>query len=354
MRSVSLKILLGLCAAMALSHGHASSIWSDMTTQLQPALKSTDPLNQYHAHKAQMWLSYAKNEQSENSLTVAGKEALGYSQQLIDALTQSQLISLTTPVLSVSQVMRRDLWWQIEYFKQHGGIQAAPQALAEAEVMLVWAAAEYCELGWRHAKEHFFAVEQRLYQVKLALPELKMVQPNLNQDLPTMQQFNGQGCHGVNSQYWPIQVANNQVIEPSIKVDEATELHVENVVHFALDQADLNAEGQRILDRISALLHEHRDIQITLVGHTDMRASQAYNLKLSQRRINTGRQYLVAKGISDQRIAEQAKGKQDLLQDSDQKIAHAKSRRVVIEFHDIEGKNLNVQPQWRDLQLEVK
>lgn len=317
-----------------------------LSNRLAVGLKDERALTRYHAHKAQMWLSYAKNERSEGSLTVAGQEAWAQSERLVEGLTQPEALSLTTPVLSVAQAMRRDLWWQIEYLKKQGAIEHAPQALAEAEVMLVWAAGEFCELGWRHAKEHFFAVEQRLYQVKQSLPTLKeMTVPWEN--LPSLAQLNQQGCQGVNPQYWPItaDVAEKETLQ-------AQELNIENVVHFALDRSDLNAEAKNVLNTIAGLLIKNPEINITLMGYTDARASVTYNLKLSQRRIHSVRQYFVNQGILDHRIAEHAKGKQDLMNDVEARIGHAKSRRVVIEFHDVEGKNLTVQPQWRDLQLE--
>ena len=119
------------------------------------AYTAKDSMSRYQAYKAKMWLSYAQNELSETSLTTAGQEALQNAQILVDGLVQGQPLSLTTPILSVSQVMRRDLWQQVEYLKQQGALATAPENLAHAEVMLVWAAAEYCELGWRHANEHF-------------------------------------------------------------------------------------------------------------------------------------------------------------------------------------------------------
>lgn len=345
-------MVMGCCGLLFSLMAHASQSWETMSTPIQTAIQNEDALTRYHAHKAYMWLSYAKNEQSENSLTVAGKEALQQAQKLVDGLSEPQTLSLTTAILSVSQVMRRDLWAQIEYFKQNGGIDAAPQTLAEAEVMLVWAAAEYCELGWRHAKAHFFAVEQRLYEVTQQLPHVARAHTDLS-ILPSVEQLNGQGCAGVNTAYWP-------VFQPQSKVDDLVQpqleksINIENVVHFALDKAELNAEGKSVLDHIVTLLHTEPELNITLVGHTDLRASVPYNLRLSQRRIDTVKRYLVLSDIAEQRIAEQARGKSEVINDAEQRIGHAKSRRVVIEFHDLEGKNINVQPQWRDLQLESK
>lgn len=324
-----------------------------LSQQLQPYQQVSDAQTRYQASKAQIWLSYAKNEFSERSLTTAGREALAQGRQIAEKLAQKQPLSLTTPILTVSQVMRRDLWWQVEYFKQSGALEKAPEQLAHAEVMLVWVAAEYCELGWRHAREHFDAAEQALYQVAVATRQDHIDTVKWDaQALPSLKQLNGPGCQGVNADYWPLKVSapiQDQTSKPALTKPDPK---IENVVHFALDQATLNTEGKAVLDRITTLLLAETDIQITLLGYTDLRASQAYNLQLSQRRIDAVREYLIAQGVQQSRMSEQAKGKLALIQDTEQNIAHAKSRRVVIEFHDVTGKQLQVKPQWRDLQLE--
>ncbi|MGB9191212.1 MULTISPECIES: OmpA family protein [unclassified Acinetobacter] len=320
-----------------------------LSQQLQPYQQVSDAQTCYQASKAQIWLSYAKNEFSERSLTTAGMEALAQGRQIAEKLAQKKPLSLTTPILTVSQVMRRDLWWQVEYFKQSGALEKAPEQLAHAEVMLVWAAAEYCELGWRHAREHFDAAEQALYQVAVATRQDHIDTVKWDgQALPSLKQLNGPGCQGGNSDYWPLKVSapiQDQTSKPALTEPDPK---IENVVHFAVDRADLNAEAKAVLDHLSTFLLESPDIQMTLVGYTDPRASQAYNLQLSQRRIDAVREYLIAQGVQQSRMSEQAKGKLALIQDVEQKIAHAKSRRVVIQFDN----EVHVQPQWQDLQLE--
>ncbi|MGQ0518273.1 hypothetical protein ACT453_53005, partial [Bacillus sp. D-CC] len=56
--------------------------------------------------------------------------------------------------------------------KQHAGFSCAQSQIAQAEVMLVWAAAEHCELGWRHSRELFLSALQivgRLVAVQMFL-----------------------------------------------------------------------------------------------------------------------------------------------------------------------------------------
>ena len=234
-------------------------------------------IERYQLAKANAWLSYANHEHSERGFTSAGKEAFAQA----DHLVHQSNADLVTQIISPSQVMRRDLWWQIEYLKQRGALDVEPQALANAEVMLVWAAAEYCELGWRHAREHFIGAERQLQKVIYALSQEKNHLNWEEAQVPDLSELNGAGCKGVNPDLWPLRV--KAPVEAEAADVSEPNIVVENVVHFAVDHSVLNAEGKLILDRIATLLVAHPEMNITLKGYTDMRASVAYNLALSQR-----------------------------------------------------------------------
>lgn len=338
------SLLMSQTAVYAASAAHNQQQQIDELNVQLAQYETRDPLIRYQAYKAKMWLSYALNENSEGSLTVAGQEALQQAQQLINALTQGQTASLTTPVLSVSQVMRRDLWQQAEYLKQHGAIHHAPESLAHAEVMLVWAAAEYCELGWRHANEHFRAAEQSLYQaVNASAVKTRDMRWN-HQDLPSMDELNGQGCRGVNAKFWPLTQTETTTLNDTVKA--------QNIVHFALDSAVLSPASQTVLDGLIQALKPYPQAELKLLGYTDSRASQTYNLKLAERRIQAVQQYLIGQGIGANRIQSVAKGAQDLQSDSDMHIAHAKSRRVLILLN--EAGQIQLEPQWQDLQVDLE
>ncbi len=200
---VGLLMFNGLSSAMAEKSINAVSQVQQLAQQVEAELHGTDPLLRYHAYKAKMWLSYVKSEISAQGLSRSGQEALQQAQILVDGFNQPAQLSLTTPVLSMAQVMRRDLWVQLEYLKGLGAIHVVPERLAQAEVTLVWAAAEYCELGWRHGREHFQVAERTIFQVQQQLPYVVIMTSDAF-DLPTLLQLNGHGCQGVNAQYWPL------------------------------------------------------------------------------------------------------------------------------------------------------
>ena len=68
-------------------------------------------------------------------------------------------------------------------------------------------------------------------------------------------------------------------------------------VHFDFDQSTLKPEAQTILKRNVQLLKENPKAQIRIAGYTSASGTEAYNQKLSERRANAVREYLVNEGI---------------------------------------------------------
>ena len=337
--------------------------------RVQPFLLSDNALTQYHAQKAQMWLTYATHEHSERSLSQAQLQAEAQALQLIEQLEQSkyqpeqQPISNTTPIIASSKVMRRDLWVNAESLKQNAGFDCAATEVAQAEVMLVWAAAEHCELGWRHSRELFSAAERLIdqanYQASSCHGGTALALPTWNQaNYPSLEQLNGKGkgCSGVVGT-WPIAAIATTDVEavtsPALVVDEKAESEaLPNVVHFALDQATLSDASQQILTDIANVLLKNTDYSITLYGHTDARGSAAYNLALGQRRAQAVESFLMAHGVKSDRIATVAAGEKQVINDSVVIQGYALSRRVALVYASPDGQEIQTTSQTKDLQPE--
>lgn len=337
-------------------------VLADLQQRLQPFLASDDAWVRYHAQKAQSWLVYAANERSERSLSAAKKEALDEAKRLTEQLEAKADISATTKVLSVSKVMRRDLWVTAELLKQHPGFDCASSDVAQAEVMLVWAAAEHCELGWHHSREPFAAAERLIdkasYEAFTCREDLPRSLPKV--DYPSMESLNGtqSGCHGVVGQ-WPIvaPVAAPVVVAPVVQpapevVPVVTAPVIPNIIHFALDKSSLSAESVKVLDQVADGLKQNPEYSVTLYGYTDNRASAAYNLALSKRRAQSIADYLNKQGIASNRIAIVAQGKKATIDDSNAVMGHALSRRVELVYASADGKEVQSIPQRGDVQLE--
>lgn len=111
---------------------------------------------------------------------------------------------------------------------------------------------------------------------------------------------------------------------------------------FAFNKAsltDITTEGRAELDALATKLNApdvHTD-HVHVVGYTDRIGSDAYNQKLSERRANTVRDYLVGKGVAADRIDAAGRGKADPVKSCDDKsrarliACLAPNRRVTIE-----------------------
>jgi OOP family OmpA-OmpF porin len=95
---------------------------------------------------------------------------------------------------------------------------------------------------------------------------------------------------------------------------------------FDFDKADLKPEGKAMLDDLTRVLQDAKYEVILAIGHTDRIGSLQYNQKLSVRRAEAAKKYLVGKGIEPNRIYAEGKGKtQPLTKPGDCKTKNRKA-----------------------------
>ncbi len=73
-------------------------------------------------------------------------------------------------------------------------------------------------------------------------------------------------------------------------------------VLFETNKADLLPGAMRSIDKLAAFLKSYPNRKVLIEGHTDSRGSEAYNLKLSQKRANAVKEALIERGIDPSRI----------------------------------------------------
>ncbi len=78
---------------------------------------------------------------------------------------------------------------------------------------------------------------------------------------------------------------------------------------FDFDKSVLKPEGKGMLDDLVRTLAGANYDVILAIGHTDRIGSAAYNQKLSERRANAAKDYLVSKGIAASRVTAEGRGK---------------------------------------------
>ncbi len=135
-------------------------------------------------------------------------------------------------------------------------------------------------------------------------------------------------------------------------IPEEIRLQVPRNIHYALDKDFVSAESAEVLDKITAVLKEYPSIVVDLHGHTDSRASVAYNQDLAMRRAENARRYLLMQGIGPERLTIRSFGETELLVNETDRTNFARNRRVEFVFRDVRGVNITFIDQEEDLQVE--
>jgi outer membrane protein OmpA-like peptidoglycan-associated protein len=105
-------------------------------------------------------------------------------------------------------------------------------------------------------------------------------------------------------------------------------------IYYDLDKSEIRTDAKKELDnKVIPILKKYPDIQIELRSHTDSRASEEYNLRLSAERAKSVVDYLIKKGISSSRLTAQGYGESELVNECDDSVKcseleHQQNRRT--------------------------
>ena len=102
--------------------------------------------------------------------------------------------------------------------------------------------------------------------------------------------------------------ANDQKVSATIALKPIEEIIVEdqivlNPILFDLDKSNIKAQAAFELDKVVSVMNKYPEMVIAVGAHTDSRATDAYNLTLSEARAQSTVQYIISKGISGKRIS---------------------------------------------------
>ena len=100
---------------------------------------------------------------------------------------------------------------------------------------------------------------------------------------------------------------------------------------FDFDKAVLKPEGKAKLDDLVGKVKGINLEVVIAVGHTDSVGADKYNQKLSVKRAEAVKAYLVSKGIEKNRVYTEGKGETSPVADNKTKQGRTKNRRVEIE-----------------------
>ncbi|MBV5297517.1 MAG: outer membrane protein OmpA [Rhodoferax sp.] len=107
---------------------------------------------------------------------------------------------------------------------------------------------------------------------------------------------------------------------------------------FDFDKAVLKPEGKAKLDDLVGKVKDINLEVVIAVGHTDAVGTDGYNQKLSVKRSEAVKAYLVSKGIEKNRVYTEGKGEKQPVADNKTSDGRAKNRRVEVEVVGVRGK----------------
>ena len=84
-------------------------------------------------------------------------------------------------------------------------------------------------------------------------------------------------------------------------------------IHFDLNDAAIRKDAAIELDKVIEMMRNHPEIKVEIGSHTDSRAPDAYNMRLSDDRAQSTMAYIISKGIKPSRISGKGFGETQLV-----------------------------------------
>jgi OOP family OmpA-OmpF porin len=111
---------------------------------------------------------------------------------------------------------------------------------------------------------------------------------------------------------------------------KGTKIATVGEAHFDFDRAELKPSATEVLREAVRTLKDNPDLRVVVEGHTDSVGSDAYNQRLSERRAEAVKRYLVAQGIEASRLSTHGYGESKPAASNDTAEGRARNRRVEI------------------------
>ncbi|HSA04122.1 MAG TPA: OmpA family protein [Tenuifilaceae bacterium] len=103
-------------------------------------------------------------------------------------------------------------------------------------------------------------------------------------------------------------------------------------VYFDFDKYEILKTSYPSLDLVAQYLHKNSTVYILITGHTDNIGGTDYNQKLSEQRAKSVVDYLINKGIDEERLQYKGNGNQYPLSENETKQGRAKNRRIEMQI----------------------
>jgi outer membrane protein OmpA-like peptidoglycan-associated protein len=124
--------------------------------------------------------------------------------------------------------------------------------------------------------------------------------------------------------------ASNDGCPPKFEFINVTQEKIElkQAIFFQTAKAVIMSKSFGLLDEVVAVLSARPSMRVRIEGHTDLRGTHAYNVRLSQARADSVMAYLVGKGISSDRMEAKGYGPDQPIDNNKTAAGRERNRRV--------------------------
>lgn len=139
----------------------------------------------------------------------------------------------------------------------------------------------------------------------------------------------------------PYYVDDDVVVEKPLVEEHVTKNDYDNISQqlksikvnsYELNATNLSEEQKQELDKAADILKQNDDYAILLIGHTCNIGDDNINIKIGKERALAAKEYLMTKGVSENRITIESKGKTQPLVPNTSEENQRKNRRVEIKL----------------------
>lgn len=102
-------------------------------------------------------------------------------------------------------------------------------------------------------------------------------------------------------------VTLNVNLKPINELITETEVKLNNI-YFEFNKSNITQQGATELNKLVNIMQDYTDMKILVRSHTDSKGKAEYNLKLSESRAQATVQYLISKGVNEERLTAKGMG----------------------------------------------
>ena len=135
----------------------------------------------------------------------------------------------------------------------------------------------------------------------------------------------------------PPKADSSRKVQPPLvlaSVPKADSVITLNAVLFDFDSYTLGKAISATLDSLASFINQRSLLEVRISGHTDNVGRESHNLRLSSKRAEAVAEYLIQKGVGQERVSFQGFGSSQPVLTNDTDEGKRRNRRVEILIHE--------------------